>query len=70
VSSAIGPETAPFAAAILKRGGGASNGTNYSAWRVGRKAERIRVRFNCTSSTVTSLILRRREVTIRRAAQT
>jgi hypothetical protein len=37
---------------------------------VGRKAERIRFRFNCTSSTVTSLILRRREVTIRRAAQT
>jgi hypothetical protein len=70
VSSAIGPETAPFAAAILKRGGGASNGTNYSAWRVGRKAERIRFRFNCTSSTVTSLILRRREVTIRRAGQT
>jgi hypothetical protein len=68
VSSAIGPESAAFTAATLKRGGGASDGTDYSAWRVGRKAERIRFKFT-TSSQVTSLILRRREVTIRRASQ-
>jgi hypothetical protein len=68
VSSAIGPESAAFTAATLKRGGGASDGTDYSAWHVGRKAERIRFKFT-TSSQVTSLILRRREVTIRRASQ-
>lgn len=69
VSSAVGPEGASYTAATLKRGGGASTGTDYSAWRVGRKAERIRFKFT-TSSQVTSLILRRREVTIRQAGQT
>jgi hypothetical protein len=68
VSSAIGPESAAFTAATAKRGAGASDGTDYSAWHVGRKAERIRFKFT-TSSQVTSLILRRREVTIRRASQ-
>lgn len=69
VLSAIGPEGSSYAAATLKRGGGASDGTDYSAWHVGRKAERIRFRFTTTSQ-VTSLILRRREVTIRQAGQT
>lgn len=69
VSSAVGPEGASFTAATLKRGGGASDGTDYSAWRVGRKAERIRFKFE-TSSALTSLILRRIEVTIRQAGQT
>lgn len=69
VSHAVGPEGASYTAATLKRGGGASDGTGYSAWRVGKSAERIRFRFT-TSSAVTSLILRRMEVTIRQAGQT
>jgi hypothetical protein len=69
VSHAVGAEGASYTAATLKRGGGVSDGTDYSAWRVGRKAERIRFRFT-TSSAVTSLILRRMEVTIRQAGQT
>jgi hypothetical protein len=68
VSSAVGPEGATYTAATLKRGGGASNGTDYSAWRVGRKAERMRFRFECASQ-VTSLILRRREVIVRQSGQ-
>jgi hypothetical protein len=67
--SAIGKEGTTYTAATLKRGGGASDGTDYSAWHVGRKAERIRFKFT-TISQVFSLILRRREVTIRQADQT
>jgi hypothetical protein len=68
VSSATGPEGASYSAGTLKRGGGASDGTDYTAVRIGRKAERIRFRFEC-SSQVTSLLLRRREVVVRQAAQ-
>jgi hypothetical protein len=68
VSWARGAEGASFTAATLKRGGGSSDGLDYSAWYVGKKAERIRFRFQC-SSQVTSLILRRLEVTVRQAAQ-
>lgn len=67
--TAVGPEGSPWQAATPKRGGGASDGTDYSAWRVNRKAERIRFRFQCDGQ-ITSLILRRfPEVTIRQAGQ-
>lgn len=69
VSHAVGAEGASYTAGTLKRGGGASDGTDWSAWRVGRKAERMRFRFT-TSSAVTSLILRRMEITVRQAGQT
>lgn len=68
VSWATGQEGASYTSATLKRGGGASDGTGYSAWKVTKKAERIRFRFQ-TSSQVSSLILRRLEVTVRPAAQ-
>jgi hypothetical protein len=68
VSYATGPEGSSYTAATLKRGGGSSTGVDYSAWKVAKKAERIRFRFECTSQ-VTSLILRRREATIREQAQ-
>lgn len=68
-SYATGLEGASYTAVTLKRGGGASDGTDWSAWRVGKKAERIRFRFS-SSSTVTSLIFRRLELTVRQAAQT
>lgn len=62
--SAVGPEGSGYTAATLKRGGGASDGTDYSAWRVGRRGPRARVRLQC-SSAVTSLLLRRVELTVR-----
>jgi hypothetical protein len=68
VSYATGPEGSSYSAATPKRGGGASTGTDYSAWKVSKKAERIRFRFECTSQ-VNSLILRSREATIREQAQ-
>jgi hypothetical protein len=68
VSYATGPEGSCDPAASLSRGGGSSTGVDYSAWKVAKKAERIRFRFECTSQ-VTSLILRRREATIREQAQ-
>jgi hypothetical protein len=69
VKSAVGPESASWTTATTKRGGGASDGTDYSAFKVNRKAERIRFRFEC-SSQVTSLILRRfPEITVRQAGQ-
>jgi hypothetical protein len=68
VKYATGPEGSSYAAATLKRGGGASDGTDYSAWKLTKSAERIRFRFECTSQ-VTSLVLRRREVFVRPAAQ-
>jgi hypothetical protein len=68
VSFATGPEGSSYSAATPKRGGGASTGTDYSAWKVSKKAERIRFRFE-SQSQVNSLILRRREATIRQQAQ-
>jgi hypothetical protein len=68
VKSAVGPESASWTTATAKRGAGSSDGTGYSAWRVNRKAERMRFRFEC-SSQVTSLILRRLELTVRQAGQ-
>jgi hypothetical protein len=57
LSSAVGPEGAAYTAASLKRGGGASDGTGYSAWKITRSADRIRLKVECASQ-VTSLVLR------------
>jgi hypothetical protein len=65
VKSAVGAEGSAFSAATLKRGGGSSDGTSYSSWRVDRRADRIRIRIECESG-VTKLLLRRGELTVRR----
>jgi hypothetical protein len=67
-ASAVGAEGASYTNGTLKRGGGASDGTDYTAVRINRKAERMRFRFR-TSSQLTSLILRRLELTVRPAGQ-
>lgn len=64
LSTATGPEGSSYTNATLKRGGGASTGTDYSAWKISRSADRIRVKFT-TSSQVTSLILRSVELVFR-----
>jgi hypothetical protein len=68
MASAIGPESASYTAATLIKGGGASDGTDYSAYRVNRRAERIRLRFQNTSQ-VTSLILRSISLWVRQSGR-
>lgn len=61
---ASGVEGAAFTTVPAVRGGGVSDGSDYSAWRIGKTRDRIRFRIQSTSA-VTKMILRRLEVLVR-----
>ena len=61
---ATGAEGAAVTDLTAQRGAGASDGTDYSAWRVGKKLDRARFRVRSTTAN-TKLIVRRLETLVR-----